>query len=172
MGMSGLDKSPSGCLRKTPPGFVQPWPPLSLAAQQREINWERRTRKSDGPGPRTAFYHKEKVIIAIRFDQIWLWQTYIIEGCAVLEHQQDVVYKLLCGEIVESVALVEFPADHWQADGPLDDLVVVPGLEHIHRDEKAVAESAFIYMECWTLFSSLHVSVLLCPNGTKECYSG
>lgn len=42
----------------------------------------------------------------------FLWQTYVVESSTVFEHQQDVINKLLSCEIVESVALVQFPADH------------------------------------------------------------
>jgi len=60
--------------------------------------------------------------------------THVVERGAVPEHQQDVVHELLSGEVVERVALVQLPADHRQVDGPLDDLVVVSGLQRIHRD--------------------------------------
>lgn len=41
-----------------------------------------------------------------------LQQTYVVERGAVLEHEQDVVYKLLGCEVVKRVALVQFLADH------------------------------------------------------------
>lgn len=63
----------------------------------------------------------------------WWRQTHIIERSTVFEHEQDVIDELLRAEVMQSFALVQFPADHRQVDGPLDDLVVVPGLEHIHR---------------------------------------
>lgn len=37
---------------------------------------------------------------------------YVIESSTVPEHQQDIINKLLSSEVVESVALVQFPADH------------------------------------------------------------
>lgn len=51
---------------------------------------------------------------------------------------------MLGSEVVESVAPVQFPANHRQVDGPLDDLVVVSGLQHIHTE---------ITSFWWTLFS-------------------
>lgn len=60
-------------------------------------------------------------------------ETHIIEGRAVLEHEQDVVDELLGGEVVQRVALVQFPADHRQVHGLLDDLVVVSGLWSAER---------------------------------------
>lgn len=50
---------------------------------------------------------------------------YIIEGGTVPEHQKGVVHKVLGGEIVQCVAVVQLPPDHRQIHGSLDDLVVV-----------------------------------------------
>ncbi len=62
---------------------------------------------------------------------------------------------------MESVALVQFPADHRQVDGPLDDLVVVSGLEQVHREQIIVAEIVFILTSWFVMtvkWNILHIS--------------
>lgn len=44
--------------------------------------------------------------------KVMMCRTHIIERGTVPEHEQDVIDELLHCEVVERVALVQFPADH------------------------------------------------------------
>lgn len=84
--------------------------------------------------------------------------THVIESSAVLEHQQDVIDELFSGEVVKRVAFVQFSANHRQVDGPLDDLVVVLGLENVH-----------ILDHCW---ERIHVLLKKHETTSKQvCFS-
>ena len=105
------EKPPSAGPGRTSPGSDQPGRPPSLAARQKNRN-----------PPSDARPSVELVGIP----------THVVKGGAVVEHEQDVVDELLHREVGQRVAPVQFPADHRQVDGPLDDLVVVLGLRGTH----------------------------------------
>lgn len=54
--------------------------------------------------------------------------TYIIELCAVVEHEIDISNKLIWWLITLSIPLIELGPDHRQVHWPLDDLVVMASL--------------------------------------------
>lgn len=107
MQTSGQEKPPSAGSGRPSPGFDQPGPLPSLAARHKNRN--------------------QASEVQLSVNQLG-FSTHVVKGSAVLEHEEDVVDELFHREVVQRVGPVQFPADHRQVDGPLDDLVVVLGL--------------------------------------------
>jgi hypothetical protein len=63
--------------------------------------------------------------------------TYIIELSTVPEHEAYIWHHFLWSSVMSWVLLLQFPPDDWQVHGPLDNLVIMPGLGEGEKGRKS-----------------------------------